>query len=553
MKLQNLTLATAILLALTGCGSSGGGSGAPQNKPTVQDEQTQKQVDDAKKAKEAAEQKAEAAQQALAEAKLKAEEAQKAQAVAEQNAEKARQAQATAEKKAEDARQAQIAAEKKAQNASEQSAEELRKAQAAAEQKSEEARQAQTAAEQKALEAQEAKTTAEQNAEKARQAQTAAEQKVKEAQRAQADAEQKATDAQKAQAAAEQRAEDARQAQSTAEQKAEVARQAQIAAEKKVKEAEEAKAAAEQKAQNATEQSTEELHKAQAVAKQKTEEARQAQTEAEQKVKEAQKAEEEKVAKYQELFDLARGFGLDKGTSHEFANANLNTAQSELSSALDKVIEQEIDNIKGISSASYSKGKVISEDIYGVTETDKDYTVKKVQRKMLYNQKYSATIADYYVQETYDKNSGNLADFDTVMANIRTQGLKTQVANLPKEGSATYSGKAFHSLVNTTLPKSEGSNSSKEVKASGNMSYTVNFADKTGSGKIIGLGDQIILEKGEISGSGISSKATTKLDNTPGSYSLDFFGKEAEEIGGKVSFDQKDSISFGGSRGEIKK
>lgn len=34
MKLQNLTLATAMLLALTGCGSSGGGnSSAPKINP----------------------------------------------------------------------------------------------------------------------------------------------------------------------------------------------------------------------------------------------------------------------------------------------------------------------------------------------------------------------------------------------------------------------------------------------------------------------------------------------------------------------------------------
>lgn len=539
MKLQNLTLATAILLALTGCGSSGGGSGAPQNKPTVQDEQTQKQVDDAKKAKEAAEQKAE--------------EAQKAQAAAEQNAEKAHQAQAAAEKKALEAQEAKTAAEqnaekaRQAQTVAEQKATDAQKAQAAAEQKAEAARQAQIAAEKKVKEAEEAQAAAEQKAqnvteqstEELHKAQAVAKQKTEEARQAQADAkkahqaqlaaEKNAEDAKKAQLTAEKNAEDAQKAKEIAENNAEIARQAQTEAEQKVKAAQDALAAEQQKVKEAQD----------ALATER------------EKIKEAQQAEKARASKYQELFDLARGFGLDKGTSHEFANANLNTAQSELSSALDKAIEQEIDNIKGISSASYSKGKVISEDIYGVTETDKDYTVKKVQRKMLYNQKYSATIADYYVQETYDKNSGNLADFNTVMANIRTQGLKTQVANLPKEGSATYSGKAFHGLVNTTLPQSEGSNSSKEVKASGNMSYTVNFAYKTGSGKIIGLGDQIILERGEISGAGISS--TAKQDNISGSYSLEFFGKEAEEIGGKVSFDQKDSLSFGGSRGEIKK
>ena len=163
-----------------------------------------------------------------------------------------------------------------------------------------------------------------------------------------------------------------------------------------------------------------------------------------QKAEEVQKAEEAKKTKYEKLFDLARRIGLDKGTAHDFANANLDTAESELLSALNKTIQQDqaekqkqgIDKLKGISSDEYQQGKIISEDIYEVTETNNDYVVKKVQRKMLYNQKYSATIADYYVQESYDKETGRLTEFDTLMANIRTQGLKTQVADLPKEGSA---------------------------------------------------------------------------------------------------------------------
>ena len=170
---------------------------------------------------------------------------------------------------------------------------------------------------------------------------------------------------------------------------------------------------------------------------------------------------------------------------------------------------------------------------------------------MLYNQKYSATIADYYVQETYDKETGFLKEFDTLMANIRTQGLKTQVANIPTEGTATYLGKAFHGAINMTLPKPEESNTSKVIERAGTLSYTVNFADKTGAGRILGSGDQIILNQGQISGAGISS--TAKQAEVSGTYSLDFFGKNAEEIGGKVSFDGKDTVGFGGTRGEIQK
>ena len=53
MKLKNVTIATAILAVLTGCGSSGGGSSTPNtNQPTAQNEQARQQVPDAKKAEE---------------------------------------------------------------------------------------------------------------------------------------------------------------------------------------------------------------------------------------------------------------------------------------------------------------------------------------------------------------------------------------------------------------------------------------------------------------------------------------------------------------------
>ena len=587
MKLQNLTLATAMLLALTGCGSSGGGnSSAPQDKPSVQDAQTQKQVDEAKKAQAAeknaktiAEQKAKEARQAQAAAEQKAEVAQKAKTIAEQKAEDAQKAKAIAEQKAEEARQAQIAAEQKAKNTAELSAEELHKVQEIAKQKAEEARQAQIAAEQKAVEAQQAQTTAEQNAEAARQAQVAAEQKAVEAQKAQAEAEQNAEAARQAQAAAEKNVEEIQKAKAEAEQKvkdaqkaladaeqkaqgdaeknAEEIQKAKAEAEQKVKEAQKALADAEQKAEDAQKnladatQSVKNAQDALAAEQQKVKEAQDALAAEKQKFEDAQKAEEARAAKYQALFDLARGIGLDKGTSHDFAKANLDTDKSDLSSALDKVIEQELDHLKGISSNSYPKGKIISEDIDKGALIDNDDIVKKVQRKMVYNQKYSATIADYYVEESYNKTAGFLTDFNPVISNIHTQGLKTQVANIPTEGTATYLGKAFHGAINMALPKPEESNTSRVIERAGTLSYTVNFADKTGAGRILGLGDQIILNQGQISGSGISS--TAKQDTLTGSYSLDFFGKNAEEIGGKVSLDRKDTVGFGGTRGEIQK
>lgn len=82
-------------------------------------------------------------------------------------------------------------------------------------------------------------------------------------------------------------------------------------------------------------------------------------------------------------------------------------------------------------------------------------------------------------------------------------------------------------------------------------SADVNFENRTGAGSITGLGDTVELQQGTISGTGISAIAQQGYKN--GNYLLDFYGKKAEEIAGKVIFDGKDTIGFGGTRGEISK
>ena len=117
---------------------------------------------------------------------------------------------------------------------------------------------------------------------------------------------------------------------------------------------------------------------------------------------------------------------------------------------------------------------------------------------------------------------------------ISTSGLKTNIDATPTLGTATYEGKAFN-----------GGNTN------GILSYFMNFTDRLGSGSITGLGNEISLDQGSISGTGITSTAK-QLTNT-GTYSLDFYGKKAEEIAGKVIFNGKDTVGFGGTRGEISK
>uniref|UniRef100_UPI0037096445 factor H binding protein domain-containing protein n=1 Tax=Acinetobacter parvus TaxID=134533 RepID=UPI0037096445 len=133
--------------------------------------------------------------------------------------------------------------------------------------------------------------------------------------------------------------------------------------------------------------------------------------------------------------------------------------------------------------------------------------------------------------------------------------MKTTVDAIPNLGTATYTGKAFNgAYIDTTTIDRSGmfpSISTTSKLAEGTLNYNVNFTDRLGSGSINGLGNTISLEQGSITGTGINSSAV-QTGNT-GTYSLDFYGKKAEEIAGKVIFNDKDTVGFGGTRGEISK
>lgn len=101
---------------------------------------------------------------------------------------------------------------------------------------------------------------------------------------------------------------------------------------------------------------------------------------------------------------------------------------------------------------------------------------------------------------------------------------------LPNEGSATYIGEAFN-----------GDNR-------GSLTYQVNFAERTGSGKLSNFRqiDDITLEKGNIdtfkmrlnnvnNSVNLGIKADASMaDGTKGKYELGFFGPNAEEIAGEA-------------------
>ena len=388
-------------------------------------------------------------------------------------------------------------------------------------QKAEEARKAKEAAAQKAEEARKAKEEAEQKAEEARKAKEAAEQKAEDTRKAN-EAAQKAEEARKAKEAAEQKAEEARKAKEAAD-KAEADRKAKEAAEKaeadrKAKEAAD-KAEADRKAKEAAEKAEADRKAKEAADK----------AEADRKSKEAaDKAEEARKAK--EATDKA-------------------DADRKAKEATEK-LEQEINQLKGISADAYPEGKIMRHDTDHVTTpTDKE-TQENFQRHMVYNQKYSVILAEYDIEKNYNNETSKLEYTQVLNSKIEARGLKTEPANIPQEGTATYSGKAFDGIFHQ--PAQEPLTPPTQVDAPlGNLSYTVNFTNQTGSGTITGFGPNVELKEGKILGTGISAGAQHGKET--GKYSLDFFGKEAEEIGGKATFRENDSIGFGGTRGEIQK
>ncbi|SDB82284.1 Slam-dependent surface lipoprotein [Acinetobacter boissieri] len=158
-----------------------------------------------------------------------------------------------------------------------------------------------------------------------------------------------------------------------------------------------------------------------------------------------------------------------------------------------------------------------------------------------YQQSYSVVLGNYTGDLNHETNRkvplGRTGEISII-------GMKTHSNALPTLGSATYDGKAFQDL-----PEKVGGAWTSKINE-GHLSYNVNFTERTGSGSITGLGDAITLEKGSISGTDISS--TVKQADLAGNYSLGFYGKNAEEVAGKVVFTNNDSIGFGGTRGDVK-
>ncbi|HHW7522607.1 TPA: factor H binding protein domain-containing protein [Mannheimia haemolytica] len=252
---------------------------------------------------------------------------------------------------------------------------------------------------------------------------------------------------------------------------------AKAEAERLAKDAEKAKGEAQRLAK-------EKAEKAKAEAERVTKEAEKAKTEAERLAKEAEKAkaEAERVAKEAE-----------RAKQDEEAKKIVES----------KGIDDKEIGLKALPSTEKEEGgKLINSDAY------------------LYNQAYSVVTAKMEVIR-----SGNGPEGAQFNPTVEVKGLKTTAEQLPKEGSATYKGKAFNAYGGNGLN-------------GGDLVYHVNFNERSGLGKVENMqGGYIDLEKGNISNSSISANATRYHDNTEigkGTYKVEFFGPKAEEIGGKV-------------------
>ena len=262
-----------------------------------------------------------------------------------------------------------------------------------------------------------------------------------------------------------------------------------------------------------------------------------------------QKAEERRL----ELISTAKAAGLTDAQATAYAAANKEADATAAQTALDKIVAEnakialasEIAQAKGFSEGRYPIDQITATTQASSSSISNALTQESRIHSVVYNQNYSVVLGNYEGAITYNNSTGAIIS-DNRNSTINVKGLMTALDAIPQLGTATYSGKAFNGTYTS------GSDIwSRDAVKEGSVTYNVDFGKRIGSGTINGLGNSVALNQSSISGNGISGTATQSFNN--GTYSLNFFGKQAEEIGGKVTFNGKDTIGFGGTRGEITK
>ncbi len=226
-------------------------------------------------------------------------------------------------------------------------------------------------------------------------------------------------------------------------------------------------------------------------------------------------------------------------------------AKAKAKEAADKLIQNAKDvrddarilQAKGITSSAYPIGQIDARSSFAQSSTKGTLSDESRTQSVVYNMPYSIVYSNYDGKIQYDSSTGQIVE-DKRTTRIEPRGLRTDATALPTAGSATYIGKAF----NGTYIKSPLIGVDDKI-VEGKLDYTVDFAKRSGAGSITGLGDAITLDKADIKGNTITGTARQAFT---GSYELGFFGKNAEEVAGKVVVDGRDTVGFGGTRGEIK-
>ncbi|WP_409501058.1 factor H binding protein domain-containing protein [Mannheimia glucosida] len=174
--------------------------------------------------------------------------------------------------------------------------------------------------------------------------------------------------------------------------------------------------------------------------------------------------------------------------------------------------------------------ETVHQEVRNDVETDATYT----RQYDLYNQKYSIVVGERTKYHNPKNDYGFEINHEKYSI-IDEAGLKTAPSDIPKEGVATYSGKAFN------------------ANEDGTLTYTVDFTNKEGYGKIEGMSElgTIELEKGtivkKVSSNRLEINSDVKLASwkeyqVTGQYNLAFFGEKAEEVAGNISLRQEHSI-----------
>lgn len=189
------------------------------------------------------------------------------------------------------------------------------------------------------------------------------------------------------------------------------------------------------------------------------------------------------------------------------------------------------------------------------------YTGERASTVKLYQQDHSLVLG----RQTL---SGQISDGTTpktlTASDLRVDNLKGTPTD-PKQFETLHNNKAYFTYKGQAFSK----------EGVGNLEYSVDFIDFSGSGKITGLSDKgtinlnqanfvtvkhtnpddqvINLTTGEpvpnvINSIGISGKAHFESGAKDGTYTLGFFGPEAVEIAGFVTENGHNTVGFGGKK-----